>query len=253
MESGAGRIQSVERAARILLAFAAPQEQLTVAQLARMLDVHKSTASRLVATLVSFGLLARSSDDALCLGPELARLGALASAAPSLEDVARPAMEEVTAQTGEGVTLAVVHGGEAMTIAQSDGRFVIGAQGWVGRRSPLHATSDGKALLAFGAAEAPEGELEALTDLTLTDRSALGAELDATRERGWARSAGEFEPGLHGIAAPVFDAAGLCIAALCLSGPSYRIGEDDLPRLAAVVRRAADRVTATLTFRSPAS
>lgn len=242
------RIQSVERAARILLAFAAPEQQITVAELSRMLGVHKSTASRLVATLLSFGLLARgTTDDQLTLGPEIARLGRFAAGPADLVDLARPAMDELTELTGEGVTLAVAEGDVAVTLAETTGTFVVGAQGWVGMRTPLHATSDGKALLAFGAtALRPEIELKRCTDLTIVDPADLLGEFAAIRARGWATSGGEFELGLHGLAAPIFDASGVCCAALCISGPSYRIGEADLDRLGRSCRRAADRISAAL-------
>jgi DNA-binding IclR family transcriptional regulator len=245
--AGAGRIQSVERAARILLAFAAPEQEITVAELARMLDVHKSTASRLVATLLAYGLLARGGeDDRLRLGPELARLGRYAASGPNLVELARPAMDDLTAVTGEGSTLAIVEGGEAVTVAQSAGNFVIGAQPWVGLRAPLHATSDGKVLLAYGASPLPEGPLERCTEITIVDPERMQVELASIRTRGWATSGGEFELGLHGVAAPVFDADGRCVAAICISGPIYRITEADLERLGGLCRQAADRVTAAL-------
>lgn len=247
---GVGRIQSVERAARILLAFAAPEQQLTVADLARMLSVHKSTASRLVSTLVAYGLLARGeSDDQLSLGPEMARLGRLAVSGPDLVELARSAMDDLTAVTGEGTTLSVAEGGRVVTVAQSDGNFVVGAQPWIGLSAPLHATSDGKVLLAHGVASVTGGTaLEQLTETTITDPSALLDELAAVRERGWATSHGEFELGLHGVAAPVFGGDGRCVAALCLSGPRYRVTEEESPRLGALCRQAADRVSAALRF-----
>jgi DNA-binding IclR family transcriptional regulator len=246
--AGAGRIQSVERAARILLAFAAPEQEITVAELARMLDVHKSTASRLVATLLAYGLLARGGgdDDRLRLGPELARLGRYAASGPNLVELARPAMDDLTAVTGEGSTLAIVEDGVAVTVAQSAGNFVIGAQPWVGLHTPLHATSDGKVLLAYGAAPYDGEPLERCTEITIVDPDLMVTELASIRTRGWATSGGEFELGLHGVAAPVFDADGRCCAAICISGPSYRITEADLDRLGTLCRQAADRVTAAL-------
>jgi DNA-binding IclR family transcriptional regulator len=251
---GAGRIQSVERALRILHAFDAPGQRLTVAELARRLDVHKSTASRLAATLVAAGFLERGGDgDQLALGPELVRLGRLAVSGRSLPDVARPVMDELAAQLGETVTLSVPEGHEALTVAQSEGTFAVGLQGWLGRRAPLHATSDGKVLLAFGAATVPDGKLEARTPDTITDRSALDAELASVRERGWGSSRGDFELGLNGVAAPVLSPDGACRAALCVSGPAYRVRARDLSSLGQRCTAAAARIAALLDLAPPAT
>lgn len=242
-----GGIQSVERALRILVAFGAPEQQLTVGELSRMLDVHKSTASRLVATLVSTGFLERGLGDAqLRLGPELARLGRLADDGRGLADAARPIMDELAAETGETVTLSVADCHEAVTIAQSEASFAIGVQTWLGQRSPLHCTSDGKVLLAFAAAELGAGTLERRTSDTITEPRALAVELARVRERGWATATGDFEAGLHGAAAPVLDAAGRCRAAVCVSGPAYRIGADALPALGDRCRAAAARIALSL-------
>lgn len=184
---GSGLIQSVDRAARILLAFAAPEQQLTVGQLARMLDVHKSTASRLVGTLLAHGLLARGEGDhdELRLGPEIARLGRFAAAGRDLVELARPAMDDLSAGTGEGATLAIAEGQVAVTIAQSASSYVIGAQPWVGLRTPLHATSDGKVLLAFGGATlADPSALERVTETTIVDPDRMATELEEIRQRG---------------------------------------------------------------------
>ncbi|MDO8186547.1 IclR family transcriptional regulator [Conexibacter sp. JD483] len=249
---GTGRIQSVERALRILRAFTEPGQRLTVAELARRLDVHKSTASRLAATLVSAGFLERGGEnDPLVLGPQLVRLGRLAVSGRSLPEIARPVMDELAAQLGETVTLSVPDAGQALTIGQSEGTFAVGLQNWLGKRAPLHATSDGKVLLAFGAATLPAGELSARTPDTIVDRAALDAELAQLRERGWGSSRGDFELGLNGVAAPILLPDGTCRAALCLSGPAYRVRSDDLAALAARVAFAARRIAALLDLAPP--
>jgi DNA-binding IclR family transcriptional regulator len=97
-------------------------------------------------------------------------------------------------------------------------------------RTPPHCSADGKVLLAFGALALPGGELAARTARTVRDREVLRGELERARERGFAVARGELEEGLHGIAAPVWRAE-VCVAALCLSGPEYRLRgsfEDEL-------------------------
>ena len=117
------------------------------------------------------------------------------------------------------------------------------------RRSPLHATSDGKVFLAF-ADPPPElpGELAPYTAHTVTSPEELKRQVRQTRERGWAAADSEFEDGLCGVAAPVFDALGACAAALNVTGPTFRLREVPAERLGEACRAAAGRISAHLGF-----
>jgi DNA-binding IclR family transcriptional regulator len=232
---------------RILRDFTQPGQRASVAEIGRQLGVHKSTSSRLVATLVAGGFLERAGGaEHVGLGPELVRLGRLSLSSRSLPDLASPEMGALARESGETVTLSVADAGETLTIAQSAGTHAVGLQSWLGRRSPLHATSDGKSLLAFGAVELPDGPLEARTPDTITDRTDLAIQLECARENGWASAEGDFELGLNGVAAPILTADGSCRAVLCVSGPAYRVRATDLPELGARCAAAAARIAALL-------
>ncbi len=240
-------LQSVDRALTILLSFEEEGQETTLGELAATLGVHKSTASRLVATLRKHGLLERDgSSERFRLGPEVARLGMLVLGDRGLNEVAREPLAKLAAATGETVTLGVLHAGELTTVIQFDSRYVVGPQNWVGRRTPVHATSDGKVWLAFGGATLPRGRLVALTSNTHTRRDELERELDLVRERGWATAVSEFEEGLNGVAAPVLDVEGRCRATLNVSGPSYRVATEALAELAVRCKQAADEIGARL-------
>ena len=241
-------VASVVRALRILGAFGDGRRELGVAQIAGFLGVHVSTASRLAATLAAHGFLERPRGGATFrLGPEMIRLGLLAAGGESLVETARAAMDELAAETGETVVLSVPSGDEAVDVAQVDTRYLVGGKSWVGRRLPLHATSDGKVFLAFGAASvAPNARLEPVTTRTVTDPAELERELADVRVHGWARAVGECEEGLTGVAAPIFASGNRCVAALSVSGPSYRLGAPALPALGRRCRQAADAVSARL-------
>jgi DNA-binding IclR family transcriptional regulator len=156
-------------------------------------------------------------------------------------------MDALAAQTGETVVLSVPAGDEALDVAQAGSMHVIGATSWIGRRTPLHASSDGKVFLAFGAAELTSaGPLQPLTARTVTNRAELARQLATTRRDGWASAVGDLEEGLNGVAAPVFADRGGCIAALSVSGPAYRVSPGRLPDLAALCVAAARAVAAGL-------
>jgi len=239
--------QSVDRALRILLSFDARDEDRSVAEIASLLGVHKSTASRLTAVLCRNGLLERSHDGGrLSLGPEVARLGLLALAGRDLLAVSRSIMSALAAATEETVTLAILDRGLATTVAQVDTPHVVGTRNWLGRGTPLHATSDGKIFLALGQGVLPRGPLPALTARTQTNRGRLRLELAQIREQGWAQALGELEEGLHGVAAAVLDASGRCQAALSVSGPAYRLTHERVPDIARACAESAARIGALL-------
>jgi DNA-binding IclR family transcriptional regulator len=237
----AAKLQTADRALQVLQAFAAPGEALSVGELAKRLRLHRSTTSRLVSTLEARGFLQRNGHDTLTLGAEIVRLGRLALAGRPLVEVARPVIDELAQRSGETVTLAVPAGSEVVTVAQSDGRYFVSSAKWVGVHAPPHCCSDGKVLLAFGAIPPPKRRLERLAPNTITDRRALEAELARVRRDGFATADSELEDGLVGVAAPV-RAEGRCLAAVCISGPRYRLKPEAVPRLAAICRDAAAEI-----------
>jgi DNA-binding IclR family transcriptional regulator len=236
-------VQTVHRALQILESFEGEAEVRGVSELAARLGVHRSTASRLVATLEARDFLERvPGSDVFRLGPRLGRLGLLASRHRDLIDAARQPMEEFASRTGETVTLAIRDGDEAITIAQLDARYVVTIKNWVGRRTPLHCTSDGKVLLAFGNGALPPGQLPRLSEHTVRSKADLTRELEEARLKGWASALGELEDGLHGVAAPVLDGSGRCLAALGVSGPAYRLPAETLSALAEECALAAAKI-----------
>jgi DNA-binding IclR family transcriptional regulator len=225
-------LTTVDRALQLLISFdVSGQQQLTVAALASSLGVHRSSASRLAATLAQRGFLERVADgEGFRLGPVLGRLGLLAIADRDLLSESRTIMERLASETGETVVLSLLQEGDAVDVAQASGRHLVGVHDWIGRRSPLHASSDGKVFLAFSDARAAD-PLAGLTEHTITDPRELADQIDTVRARGWATVEGELEEGLNGVAAPVFDGTSRCVAALSVSGPAYRLSPT---RLAAV-------------------
>jgi len=241
-------LETVDRALRLLTIFdSSGRRELTVGTLALELGIHRSSASRLAATLAQRGFLERAPDtDAFRLGPMLGRLGLLAIGERGLLSEARDVMERLAKATGETVVLSMLDDGEAVDVAQATGSHLVGTRNWIGRRSPLHAASDGKVFLAFCEAKLRRGRLPAITEHTITDRKRLGDEIQLTRKRGWASVQGELEEGLNGVAAPVFDIADRCAAALSVSGPAYRLPPERIAEVAARVQAATAEISLRL-------
>jgi IclR family acetate operon transcriptional repressor len=227
--------QSAERVLTLLKSFDDTRVEQGVTEIARALGVHKSTASRLAAALERTGFLTRTGKR-YRLGVEVIRLGTLALRSFDLLATMQPAMEKLSQRTGETVNLAVPDGADVLNVAEVPSTYILSCSGgWIGRRTMPHAVANGKVLLAYGALP-PPGALERYTARTITSSAALAAELATVRRDGYAKAVAELEEGLAAVAAPVFDPAGTCVAALSISGPEFRMRPatlDDLGRLCA--------------------
>jgi DNA-binding IclR family transcriptional regulator len=246
-------IQSVQRATRLLKAFDSGPAELGVSELSRKVDLHKSTVSRLLATLESEGLLERvPATDKYRLGFMLVRLAGQVTHFGDVRAAARPVLVELAEASRETVILAVLDDEEVINVEQISGPHYMRDSNWVGRRTPLHCVANGKALLAFQAPAMIDRilarPLSRFTERTIVDPLRLRAELADVRARGYARAIGEVEEGLHGVAAPVRDASGAVVAALSISGPAYRVGIDRIAELGAMTIGAADKISSRLGF-----
>jgi DNA-binding IclR family transcriptional regulator len=234
--------EAAQRVAQALELMGAEPSGLGVREMARRLDVHPSTASRLLASLAFTGLIERDEGGSYRLGARFVGLAAGAVTRLPVVSQARPELEALAAVASETVNLAVLDGTHVIYVDQVMPAQSVVMASWVGRRSPAHASSSGKVLLAFGDARVRErllrDRLETLTPRTVTDPRRLRRVLEETRRRGYVVSDGELEVGLVTIAAPVL-VDGSAVAAVSLSGPVFRLPTSDRPRLARLLVDAA--------------
>jgi DNA-binding IclR family transcriptional regulator len=240
-------VQSVDRALSIL-EILARRHDAGVTEIGKELGVHKSTAFRLLAALESHGFVEQTEDrGSYRLGFGIVRLAGAITAQLDLNRQGQDACERLAADLGDTVNLAILDGNRAVNISQSRGAAAVASHNWIGQQTPLHATSSGKVLLAFGRtsvlASVFAEPLERFTGATVTDVAALAAELDRVRDTGWACTAEEYEIGLNAVAAPVRGPDGSVVAALSVSGPAYRLATDSFPQVAKRVIEAAGEVS----------
>jgi DNA-binding IclR family transcriptional regulator len=246
----AGPVQSVDRAVTILEILARDGEA-GVTEVARELGVHKSTASRLLAALDRRELVTQDVvRGRYRLGVGLVRLAGAAGRGLDLVQESRPVCRALAQEVGETVNLAILSGRDALYLDQVAGPAALSPHNWAGQRIPLHATSDGKVLLAY----LPEAELAdclapplaRFTERTITAAADFPSLLAEVRRHGYATAVEELEAGLTAVAAPVRNAEGAVIASISASGPTFRIPADRIPGLASAVRRAAAEVSRRL-------
>ena len=249
-------VQSVERAAELLKAVADAGESETAAALADRCGLNRSTAWRLLATLERHGLVDRDPETSrYSIGPAVIQMAG-ASAYAALARRALPLIRRLADDTGETVNLAVPHGLELVYVGQVQAPHVMTAN-WLGRPVALHATSTGKAFLAWlpdeERAAALAEPLERYTSTTLTDPPELEAELRTVRRRGYAVSRGELEPGLWGVSAVSLDRRGRPAAVVSLWGAEGRLRDRGFRELGEAAVQTARELAARLGWLTPAA
>ncbi|MFC0529521.1 IclR family transcriptional regulator [Phytohabitans kaempferiae] len=223
--------QTVDRAVRSLLFIA--DGPRSVRDVAQHLDVHPTTALRILQTLHSWRLVDKRADGDYRLGATILDLGQRALESLDLRDVAAPFMQKLGDATNETVHLAILENQNVVYIDKVDSRRPVRMYSRVGIVAPLHCTGVAKAILAF-VPPAQQRRLVESTDLhaftphTLTTPESLLADLAAARERGYAIDDEEHELGIRCVSAPILYADGNVAGSVSVSVSTARINYEKL-------------------------
>lgn len=216
-----------------------------IAEIAEELEVHHSTALRLLHTLRSEGFVHQEDDGRYRLGSSMFRLAHHALERLDVRDLARPDMERLSQQCGETVHLGILEDRQVVYIEKVEARHPVRMYSRIGAVAPLHCTGLAKAILMRLDPERRTQLLHdhvftAYTEVTHTSPESLLADLEQSFERGYTRDDQEHEPGIHCVAAPVLTADGRPAAAVSISAPTSRVSTQTLlghvPNLLAATR-----------------
>jgi DNA-binding IclR family transcriptional regulator len=208
----------------------------------------RPTTHRLILGLEDHGFLVNLGGLGYALGPRLLALATTAMREPPLRELARPVLERLARSTGESAQLYVREGDRRICIdaAESDSelRTIVD----VGTELPITAGSAGKVFLAFD--RTPQGAELVANAEPLTAATPVGERLErqlaTVRRVGWASSAGERQPGVGSVSAPIFEPYGSIMAVVSVSGPEQRIGRVSAKRYAPAVLEAAREIERAL-------
>ena len=245
--------QAVDRALSILEILARRGES-SVGAVAVELGVHKSTASRLLAALERHGLVVQSEwRGTYQLGFGLIRLAGATTAHSSVSRELQSICDTLAQSLNDTVNVAILDELACINVVQAMGRASVAAvKEYVGRRTPLHATSSGKVLLAYAPPEIREKVLSlplgAFTDRTIGSPSVLRAALDQVLDQGWATNDEEWERDTSAVAVPVRSLRGDVVAALSVTGPSTRINPPRFADIASRLQAGAATMSAHVEF-----
>lgn len=221
---------------------------LTLQEMWSKLRWNKATIHRILNTLQARGYLSRNRQTrAYTLGIRVLALYNSLSMNFNIQQLIRPYLDSVVAETGETAHIAIVLNNKVVFIDRVRGRKIISANTEIGQTLPLHCTALGKAYLAF----APEEELPKLvdtplarfTDKTIASIEALKADLQNVRRRGYALDLGEYNTELRCVAAPILDHMQVPIAMMGISGPKSELSLKQCGEYGKLIRRMAERVS----------
>jgi DNA-binding IclR family transcriptional regulator len=248
------RIPSLARACEALELFVDSEEPLSSSEIARRLQMPRTTALRILLTLCEQGLLARRGND-FEPGSKLFRLGIRALSSLRLRKFATPILQQLADRIGETSQIVTLSGMHGLVLEVCEGpRLVRIAQG-PGAVLPLHCTAAGKVLLAFTLrprlAQMVAQGLQARTPNTLTTLVELEAEIDRVVRLGYAVDDEECYEGVRCLAAPVWDASGAARAAIGVIASASTFTRRQNQDVAAHVLWAADELSVALGYEKP--
>lgn len=225
-ESRYNQIKVLARAAKILRALEGQPHGLSLGQIARSVDLARSTVQRIVAALIAEEFLTKAGPEDVRIGPGLLRI--VASIGSDLSKAIKQQLARLGEEVGETVDLSVLSGGSAVFVEQVAGRHRLAAVSAIGDRFPLHCTANGKAILAC----LPPAERAVSIDQSLAEhssfrienRSRLSEDLDEISRTNLAFDLEEHAKGICAVGTAFVDPHGHPLA-VSIPVPSQRFAE----------------------------
>lgn len=235
-------MRSVRTTFRILEAIARDQPT-GLSELARGLQMPKSTVQRSVATLADLNWIRPAGHGQWELGERVRTLSDQVDDVGRLREAAMSEMDVLNGQTRETVHLAIPESGTVRLVERIESKHAFRLVEPIGSRGPLHASSTGKSILAHFSEVEITGYIDAglvsYTTRTIVNPTDLRADLARTRERGFAFCGEERLDGIVSVGASIRPRGGRPVGAISVSGPVSRMGSPQWETFGELVARAA--------------
>ena len=242
-------IQSLSRGLTIVELLANSDKSLGVTEISKQLGVDKSSATRLIQTLVVHGFAIKDPESRrFLIGPKMKVLTEISTETVPLKMHSLPFLQELMEKTGENSHVAVFSRDQCLVVADIESAAQLRVVSGEGRLIPNHCTAIGKCLVAFGGYPIPLG-LPSFTPRTITAVDQFRLHLDQIRNRGYAVDDEEHEFGVRCLAAPVYDETGRAVASMGISGPTVRVTLARVAELAEIVIAYAADLSEVLGYR----
>lgn len=242
MEDGKSTVRSVERALDILLCFTDATD-LGLTEIAKKVQLHKSTVFRILASLEQKGFINRNpKTEKYHLGFRIWELSASLNQTDDPLTMVLPEMELLRDQLGETISLYVREGKERIRIQAVQSNQTVRRFAQIGARMPLSVGASSKILVAYDDAQLLEDLLADPNWPASIDKKGYKEQVEQIHNVGYATSVEEREPGVSAISVPVFNRSGQIFAALAVSGPVNRLTADKMKGISTQVMESAQRM-----------
>ena len=245
-------VNSLARGLEVIRAFTRSQPSMTLSEISRATGMTRATVRRFVLTLVREGY-ADNEGTYFSLRPKVLELGYAALSSLTFVDIAQPIMVQLAHELNESVFAAVLEDQDVVYVAKATpAERIVNISVIVGSRSPAHAVSTGRVLIAALSEEEQlkyldKVTLTKLTPNTVTSKVKLRGLIEETRIKGWSIADQELEIGLRSIAVPIRDKSGNVIAALNVACPSSRITPEDMSiKILLELQSASQQISSSL-------
>jgi len=239
------------RALKVVEVLSEASAPLAAAEVAGIIGTERSTAYRMLATLMEAGYVVRDPRTRRYrLGYKILRLTRGLLNIDEKAELIKECLQEISRRTGETAHYSVLDRDCAVLVLRSKGTQLVAIDFQIGDRAALHCTSIGKVMLAYQdagfAEEAIRRGLPKLARNTITDPARFRAELRKVRAQGYAYDDLEFADDMRCVAVPVFENDGSLAGGISLSGPSSRFTPQKLRELRDCTLEAAGRLSLKL-------
>lgn len=247
-------VRSLERGIDILLSFTKQRPFQTVEEIARAIDVPRSSVYRFLSSLKNAGLVEQEPQSGrYTLGLKVLELGEIVHGRLELETIAIPFIKKLAHSCGETVELILPYDDHGMCVYAEESSYPLRLSPGKGQRLPLHIGASAQVLLAWLPEEKRDrvlsGPLVRMTPNTICDPQALRERLELIRRQGYMITCGEAYLGSVGIAAPIFDRVGNVAASLSISGPAERMVPEKREQIVRELEEVAAEVSRLLGMR----
>jgi DNA-binding IclR family transcriptional regulator len=250
------KINSIEKALKILMAFTPSNEAMGTIEISKMLGFHKATVSRILLILTKFGFLQRDKQTKkFRLGHAVINLGLAVNQSinNNLVQIAKPYIDDLRNHVKETVILEVLSGDTTVIACIAEGPRLVRLAGNIGDRVPIHAAAGAKAILAFSDLDIRKAlldvKLHRFTEHTITEKVVLLEQFKEIRRLGVSFDLEEIDEGTSAIGAPIFNHEEKPVASIVIAGPSQRITANNGLEMISTLKETAEKISTRLYYK----
>ena len=232
------RIKSIYKVLDLLEFLSANEQETSITEISKKLNMGLSTVHRILTTLKSRGYIIQNKQTAKYrLGIKLFELGCTVQNTKRLVEITKPYLKQLSQSTNETANLAILEGKEVIYLAKAESSEVLTTNIKVGTILPAHCTALGKVLLAFISDQEldilykADEPLPSLTSKSISSLEELKKNLKKVKEQGCAIDREEYNVGINCFAVPVINNEGIAIMAISITGPASRFTIDEMEKV----------------------